>query len=120
MLLFSPSPLIVLAKIGAYEPGPESTRLWEDQDFVALASRLAREHLAVFLAATASILWLGFLWGAAAAGFRAGPKVVGVVPTAVLGVTLAYFVVLSAGTDALDDRFRLPLVPPASVSRGSR
>jgi 4-amino-4-deoxy-L-arabinose transferase-like glycosyltransferase len=118
MLLFSPPPLAALARFGAYEPGPVMTRLWEDQELVPLASHLAREHPAVFLAVAASILWLVFLWGAAAAGLRAAPKVVGVAPTAILGVTLAYFVILSAGTDALDDRFRLPLVPPACLLAG--
>lgn len=118
MLLFSPPPLAILVRYGAYEPGPEITRLWEDHDFVALGSRLAREHPVVLAAAVASILWLAFLWGAAAVGLRAAPGAAGVVPTAILGVTLAYFVALSAVSDALDDRFRLPLMPPACLFAG--
>jgi 4-amino-4-deoxy-L-arabinose transferase-like glycosyltransferase len=118
MLLFSPPPLAALARLGAYEPGPAIRRLWEDQELVQLATRLAREHPVVFVAAAASILWLVFLWGAAASGLRAAPRAIGVAPSAVLGVTLVYFVVFSAGTEALDDRFRLPLVPLACLLAG--
>ena len=118
MLLFAPPPLVALAKMGAFEPGPECTRLWIDQDLFALARRLAREHPAVFAASAASMLWLVFLWSAAGAGLLAAPRAVGAGPAAVLGVVILYFVVLSAGTDALDDRFRVPLVPAACVLAG--
>lgn len=91
-----------------------------DQELVALARRLLRTHPVVCAAAAVSMLWLVFLWSAAALGLLAAPKAVGVGPAAVLGAVLLYFVVLSSGTDALDDRFRVPLVPAACVLAACR
>jgi hypothetical protein len=116
-LLFAPPPLLALVRMGAFEPGPEEIRMWMDQEVVALGRRLARAHPAVFAAAAASLLWLAFLWGTAAAGLRAAPRVVGAGPAAALGGVLLYLIVLSAGTDALD-RFRVPLVPAACLLSG--
>jgi hypothetical protein len=118
MLLFSPPPIATLARFEVYTPDPELIRLWEDQELVPLASRFARWHPVVFAAAAVSILWLAFLWGTAAVGLAAAPRVVGLAPAVLLGGTLAYFIVLSASTDALDDRYRVPLVPAAGLLAG--
>ncbi len=116
--LLAPPPLLLLPRYGLFEPSPALTALWADQEFGRLAVRLAREHPAVFAAAGASMLAIGLLWAAAAAGLGLASRAASPVAAAAFAGTVLYFVTVSSGTDAADDRYRVPAMPAACLLAG--
>jgi len=119
MLLFSPPPVILAAKWGLLRPSEELFRLWSDQELGRFAARLREESPRVLAAAAAAVVQLAVVHALALAGLlvhrrRAAPAV-----HAVLVGTLLYLVATSSGTDALDDRFRVPLMPVVCLYAGA-
>jgi len=117
-LALAPPPLILLAKYGAYRPDDEILRLWQDHELIPLVERLARLHPIVLAASAASGVLLLAFWVLSAIGASRAPRELGLPAALALFVCLAYLVACSAGAGALEDRFRVPLVPVSSILAG--
>ncbi|MFI5197596.1 MAG: ArnT family glycosyltransferase [Thermoanaerobaculia bacterium] len=115
LLLLTPPSLILPLQYGLFVPDAALVALYEDQRVVPFALRLARAGPRLFAVSAGLVVLLAALWGAACRGLwlarRERPALVHV---ALLG-TFLYVLVVSAGFEASDDRYRLPLVPIACV-----
>ena len=115
LLLLTPPSLILSRQYGLFVPDAALVALYEDQRVGPFALRLARAAPGLFAVSTGLVVLLAALWGAAWGGLRlARREVPAPVHVALLG-TFLYVLVVSAGFEASDDRYRLPLVPIACV-----
>lgn len=119
MLLFSPPPAILSVNWGLFQPSGELVRVWMDQEVRQVAVRLRAESPAVFALSVLSVVQLLAFYGLAVAGALACRRSVPVAVHAVLLGALAYLVATSSGTDAMDDRFRVPLMPVVCLYAGA-
>lgn len=119
MLLLSPPPVILSAKWGLLRPSEELFRLWSDQELGRFAARLRQESPRVWAAAVGAVVQLVVLFGLALAGLLLLGRRVPTAVQAVLAGTFLYLAATSAGTDALDDRFRVPLMPVTCLYAGA-
>lgn len=119
MLLLSPPPVILSAKWGLLRPSEELFRLWSDQELGRFAARLRQESPRVWAAAVGAVVQLVVLYGLALAGLLLLGRRVPTAVQAVLAGTFLYLAATSAGTDALDDRFRVPLMPVTCLYAGA-
>lgn len=115
VLLLTPSSLILSPKYGFFVPDGTLVALYEDQRVGPFALRLAHASPWLFAVSAGLVALLAALWGAACRGLSlARCEVPVLVHVALLG-TFLYVLVVSAGFEASDDRYRLPLVPIACV-----
>jgi 4-amino-4-deoxy-L-arabinose transferase-like glycosyltransferase len=115
LLLLTPSSLILSVRYGLFVPDSPLLALYEDQRVVAFALWLARSCGWLFAVSAGLVALLAALWGAACGGlWLARRQVPALVHVALLGPFL-YVLVVTAGFEASDDRYRLPLVPIACV-----
>ncbi len=100
-------------------PSAELLRRWTDQELPGFVTLLLEEQPALFALSAACVAQLAICYVFAAAGAR-GLRVAVPAPVhAVLLGTLLYLVAVSAGTDASDDRFRVPLMPIVCLYAGA-
>ena len=116
VLLLTPPTLIFGFQYGLYWPEPSLSRLFDDLDFVALFARLASTHPVVFAVSIACVAELAALLLLALKGLAAARP--WDARHALVAATLAYMVLASAGTQACDDRFRLPITPFLALYAG--
>lgn len=115
LLLSTPSSLILSQQYGLFAPDATLVALYEDQVVVPFALRLARTGPPLFAISAALVALLTALWGAAClALWRSRREIPAPVHVALAG-TFLYILVVSAGFESSDDRYRLPLVPIACV-----
>lgn len=115
VLLLTPSSLILSLQYGLFVPDATLIALYEDQRIGPFALQLSHAGPWLFAVSAALVALLLALWGAACRGlWLAGREVPAPVHVALLG-TFLYILVVSAGFEASDDRYRLPLVPIACV-----
>jgi 4-amino-4-deoxy-L-arabinose transferase-like glycosyltransferase len=115
-LLFQPPTLLFGFQYGLYWPVPALSALFHDLRFGAMLGRLASEHPVVFAFSIVTLLQLALLYVLALRGLaEARPFDRRHIP---LLVTLVYLVLVSAGSQVCDDRFRLPIVPIAALYGG--
>ena len=111
LLLFAPASLILSVHFDLVRPDPEVQRLYDDQEVRALTASLARHHPVLFTVSTllvvqvAALLLLALL--GAVRSWRGGRRAA----HALLLVSLGYLIAASSSTDAVDDRYRVPLMP---------
>jgi 4-amino-4-deoxy-L-arabinose transferase-like glycosyltransferase len=114
-LLLTPPVVIFGFQYGLYWPAPSLSDLFHDLNAQVFLATLAQTHPVVFAFSVACIFQLIAVYGLAVAGLAARRARDG----HVLAVaTLIYLVFVSAGTQACDDRFRLPIVPLAALYAG--
>jgi hypothetical protein len=115
LLLLTPPSLILSLQYGLFVPDATLVALYEDQRVGPFAVRLAHAGPWLFAVSAGFVALLAALWGAAGRGlWYARREVPALVHVALLG-TFLYVLVVSAGFEASDDRYRLPLVPIACV-----
>jgi 4-amino-4-deoxy-L-arabinose transferase-like glycosyltransferase len=120
LLLLTPPSLILSQQYGLFVPDATLVALYEDQRVGPFALMLAHAGPRLFAVSAALVVLLAALWGAACWGLRfARREVPALVHVALLG-TFLYVLVVSAGFEASDDRYRLPLVPIACVYAARR
>jgi 4-amino-4-deoxy-L-arabinose transferase-like glycosyltransferase len=110
-LLFTPPSLILSTHYGLVRPDAEVRRLYANQDLSALAGLLRSREPVFFAVSVLLVASLVILAACAVAGavgsWRLGPRPV----HAVLLVSLLWLIGASSSTDAMDDRYRVPLMP---------
>ena len=115
VLLLTPSSLILSPKYGFFVPDGTLVALYEDQRVGPFTLRLARASPWLFAVSAGLVALLAALWGAASWGLWLGRREVTVLVHVALLGTFLYVLAVSAGFEASDDRYRLPLVPIACV-----
>ncbi|HKC23145.1 MAG TPA: hypothetical protein VKF32_00295, partial [Thermoanaerobaculia bacterium] len=116
-LLLSPPVLLFAFQQGFYHPRPELLSLYFDRRAGPLFAALAREHPGVLAVAFVSIAQLVLVYVLFTKGVLSARPLDG--RHVLLLVSLAYLVLVSAGTEAGDDRFRLPLMPLVCLYAGA-
>jgi hypothetical protein len=119
MLLFSPPSLVLSVNWGFVVPGAELLRRWTDQELSGFVTLLLDEQPVLFALSAACVAQLCVFYVLAAVGFHRLRSLVPAPVHAVLLGTLLYLVAVSAGTDASDDRFRVPLMPMVCLYAGA-
>lgn len=119
MLLLAPPSLVLSVNWGFAIPGRELLRRWTDQELAGFAALLLEERPFIFLVSAACVAQLVAVYLAASVGaVRFRSRVPAPVHAVLLGAFL-YLVATSAGTDASDDRFRVPLMPVVCIYAGA-
>ena len=115
VLLLTPSSLILSAQYGLFAPDASLVALYEDQRVWPFVLWLAHASPWLFAISAGLVALLAALWLAASRGlWLARREIPAPVHVALLG-TFLYLLVVSAGFESVDDRYRLPLVPIACV-----
>lgn len=115
LLLLTPPSLILSVQYGLFVPDATLVALYENQRVGPFALRLARVGPPLFAISAGLVALLVALWVSAAMGVVASWREVPAAVHVVLLGTFVYLMAVSAGAEANDDRFRLPLVPIAAV-----
>jgi 4-amino-4-deoxy-L-arabinose transferase-like glycosyltransferase len=111
LLLFAPAPLIWAIHYHVFRPGPEFVKAYFAPDYGAMLELLWKAHpvlLGLELAGVVALalFYAAFVLGLVGAGLRDRWRQ-HLVP---LG-TLLYLVAVTSGPSAVDDRYRIPLMP---------
>jgi 4-amino-4-deoxy-L-arabinose transferase-like glycosyltransferase len=115
LLLLTPPSLIMSVRYALFLPDATLLALYEDQRLGPFALRLARAAPRLFAVSVVLVALLAALWGAALGGLWLARRDVKTAVHIVLLGTFLYVLIVTAGFEASDDRYRLPLIPIACM-----